>query len=534
VNRKLFASILPLAFLAIAFLTGCGSNSVAPAKYSYYLSGRELSNNGPNFYAVAGSVTINSDGKVLSGEQDYNDGKGNTSPNEPDADKITAGTLTVNSNGQGTLTLTVDNTNVGVDGVETLGVQFANNNHALVIQYDGTATSSGSMDLQTLPNTFNGSYAFNFSGVDTDYDPVVLGGVFTTASNGTTFAGVFDQDDAGEVSYGNVFPEGVTVSSPDSSGRGTITGLGTGAPTLAYYIIGPEAARLIDVNTTSAGVGSAFGQGTTTFSNSSLTNSVFGVDSSTWGDVYVSAGQIAPSAGAFTGVADADEEGFVASGVSIAGTYSVSNVVSGTTYNGYSSLTMTTGVEDVANFGIYMTDPTLNLNDPNNTTGAVGGALVVDLDEDILGTGVLVPQTDTSTADFTGNYVFGAQDYWGCEGVCEFDLVGQGTVTNGALTGSGLVSDPYGFFADSTAEESAATFSGSPVADAGEGSDGRYTLNATPLAVTVGQNAAVSLDMVIYQASGTQLFWLNEDSDSLSLGPLEQQGSLSGLPQTSN
>jgi hypothetical protein len=53
-----------------------------------------------------------------------------------------------------------------------------------------------------------------------------------------------------------------------------------------------------------------------------------------------------------------------------------------------------------------MTDPNLNLDDPNNTAGG-GGALVLDLDGN-LGlesvTGVLIPQTGTTTASFTGNY----------------------------------------------------------------------------------------------------------------------------------
>jgi hypothetical protein len=47
--------------------------------------------------------------------------------------------------------------------------------------------------------------------------------------------------------------------------------------------------------------------------------------------------------------------------------------------------------------------------------------------------------------------------------------------------------------------------------------------------LTVAQDP-VDFDVVIYQASGTQLFWLNEDDYSIFLGPIQQQGSLATLP----
>jgi len=44
--------------------------------------------------------------------------------------------------------------------------------------------------------------------------------------------------------------------------------------------------------------------------------------------------------------------------------------------------------------------------------------------------------------------------------------------------------------------------------------------------------AGPNFDMVIYQASGGQLFWLDYDTSltTVAVGPLEQQGSLTGLP----
>ena len=55
----------------------------------------------------------------------------------------------------------------------------------------------------------------------------------------------------------------------------------------------------------------------------------------------------------------------------------------------------------------------------------------------------MIPQTDTSTASFTGNYSFGAQSFYTGLG---FDFVGQGSMTGGTLNGTGLLSDIFDVF----------------------------------------------------------------------------------------
>jgi hypothetical protein len=504
------------------------TNVVTSTQYSFYVSGLEAVNDivGPNFYALAGSVAIDPNGNVLAGEQNYNDGFGFTSPTS--GDLIGGGTLTVDgTTGQGTLTLITNNPALGVNGTETLGVQFVNTKHALVVQFDGTATSSGSMDLQTLSGALSGPYAFTVSGVDSSYFPLVAGGVFSIS--GTSMSGLVDVDDAGFVTLGTPFSG--TISAPDSLGRGTITGTGL-AITLAYYIVGPEAIRIIDVDPSVSGVssdsfvGSAFGQGAGAFDNASLGSSVFGVESNSFAPLYAAAGMFTtiPASGTFSGVGDNDEAGLggpVVSDSPISGTYSILS-------NGYGGLTITNGgFADVIDLGIYMTDPNLNLNDPNNTASGLGGALVADLDVTLNGTGVLTPQTDTAAASFSGNYAFGAQVYNGLSSSgWEFDFVGQGSVTGGVLTGTGLVSDPFFTFSGNPTDPRS-TFSGTATPDGAH--PGRYTMFAPPLAITAG-GSTIDFQVVVYQASGGQLFWLDEDVLSLSLGPLEQQGSLTGLP----
>jgi hypothetical protein len=512
----------------------------AGISFAFYLSGLEAINGGSNFYALAGAVAVDGNGNVLGGEQDYNDAFGLTSP-QPSGDAIlpgSAGLMVDPTTGQGTLTLTTNNTSLGVNGVETLAVQFVNTNHALIVQFDGSATSSGSMDTQTLASTLtDGNYAFTLSGVDPGYQSIVFGGVFAISNSGTTLAGTFDVDDAGATTtptLGTAFSG--TITGPDAFGRGTITSTTLPISSLNYYVVGPEAIRIIDVDTitTDSAIGSAFGQGTGTFSNPSLGSSVFGVSSNSFGNLFAAAGMFTtvPGSGTFNGVADDNEfdNGTIVPKAPISGTYTVAS-------NGYGSMTITAGdLGDVSALGIYMTDPLLNLNDPNNTASGLGGALVADLDVSsvnptgVNGTGVLIPQTNTSTADFAGSYAFGAQVYNDSRGPAlgwESDFVGQGSVNSGALSGaSGLLSDPF-FIFNATAPDGTdtATFLGTLSPD--PVNVGRY--RAT-LAVTVA--ADPDYTVAIYQASGAQLFWLDENAngESVFLGSLEQQGSLIALP----
>jgi hypothetical protein len=529
-------------------LTNVAVTPVVATSYSFYMSGQDVTE---NYYALAGSVLISPTGTVLGGEQDYNDGAGGIGSPEPKGDQIIGGMLTFPAGappGQGTLTLNTNNPNLGLNanGTEVFGVQFVNSGHALIMQFDGFATSSGSMDVQTLPSTLSGSYAFALSGYDSSVTPVAFGGVFSI--NGTSLSnGIIDINDGENlgVTTGTAFSG--TFSAPDSFGRGTITGFKVAdtAVSLNYYVVGPKAIRVIDVDVNSdSAVGSAFGQGTGTFSNASLGTSVFtmaGNQLAQFGALgQFTTSNTSSSPADFSGVGDDNEpeNGVISPPASkISGTYSIGS-------NGYGSLTFnlnsnSQGLGDITTLGIYMTDPTLNLNDPNNPTGG-GGAVVVDLDSGDLtgiplpgGTGVIIPQTDaaTATTDFAGNYAAGWQNFdnQGCG--CEFDMIAQGTmVANGALSLTGLVSDPFFSLGTPNATSTGDTFTGTPLADTTH--SGRYTM--TSLATMIGGTAGPDFDMVIYQASSGQLFWLDYDNNltTVSLGPLEQQGSLTGLLAT--
>jgi hypothetical protein len=221
--------------------------------------------------------------------------------------------------------------------------------------------------------------------------------------------------------------------------------------------------------------------------------------------------------GNFTGIADVNETPssgifpFFLDATPISGTFSIQS-------NGYGSLTIgapnNIQLLDVANLGIYLVDPNININDPNNTSSG-GGALVADLDNNVAGSGVLVPQTDASTASFAGNYAFGLQDF--APTVGEFDIVGNATATAGAtatLTGVGVVSDPTDVLGGASAVENI-TFGSSPIVPDTTNSAGRYLMDS--FTVDAGDGAVtIPYGAVVYQASGGQLFWMENGSDSIN------------------
>src|ERR1700693_321616 len=485
------------------------------ANYSFYLSG--FDNSTSLVYSLAGSVAVASNGTVT-GEQDFNDGSGLTSP-EPGGDMITGGNLSFDpTTGLGTLTLNTNNKHLGVNGTETLSLNFVNSDHALIIQADGFATSSGSFDLQTLPSTPAGGYSFTLSGAGSTGTTTFYGGGFSLSGTSLT-SGIFDENHGGHATTNHSFTG--TLSSADSFGRGTLTGTGI-AGTIVYYIVGPEALRLIDVDTAGTLVGSAFGQGNGNFTVASQ-NSVFSVQSNLAGFILYSAvGEIFPAGANFTGVADVNEAA-VGSGdaVSISGTFSVGT-------NGYGSLDITSGnFGDVSTFGVYATDPNLNINDPNNTAFGGGGAVVVDLDTNVAGSGVMVPQTDNATASFTGGYALGLQDTVIVPG--EFDFVGNATASGTTFSGTGTLSDPALLFQVAQVNPGT-TFSDTISPDGAN--QGRYLLNSLDMVIGDGA-ASIPYGAVIYQASGGQLFWMENGSDQFNIesggsvfsGQIQQQAS---------
>jgi hypothetical protein len=507
--------------------------SIAAQNFVFYVTGEAISNlataNNPYpYYSLAGVVqianTLSAGGvfAVTGGEQDYNDGDGTTSP-QPQGDMIIGGGLVPNGDGTGTLTLITDNPNLAVAGTETFAVAFANPNHALITQFDGTATSSGSMDLQTSTALPSGSFAFVASGSGSDDNgplPAAYGGVFTITSG--ALSGTVDSNLGGAVTPNTPFT--ASLSTPDAFGRGAINNSTGIATSINYYAVGPEVIRIIDVDSVTSDnvVGSAYGQGAVpAFTTHSIGDSVFAVANPFTG--YAAVGQFKTSAGThFNGVGDLNElnNGVQLTAQTIHGTYTLAS-------DGYGAMTFNPTYGDVSVFGIYAVDPALNILDPNATTDG-GGALVAEMDENLVGTGQLVPQTDVVVADFSGYYAFGAQGGTDADGLFEFDFVGAANVTQpgGSLVGTGELSDPFAALTGIGPTYTGVAFTDAAVPDGAH--PGRYTINPLTLS-NDGFTADISLTVTTYQASGDQLFWIEVDPDSYFGGSLEAGAIPSGL-----
>ena len=504
--------------------------AVATNNFAFYASGEESSQIP---YSIAGVVSIATDGSgtVISGEEDYNDGNGLTAP-QPLGYVITGGALAIDSStGLGTLTLNLA-TNVayefpGVMGVETFAVAFSNANHAIITQFDGTATSSGSLDLQTSTATPFGSYSFVAIGAGTSGEPVADGGVFAVDGSGN-LTGVVDVNDGGTAAIGTPIPAGAAQLTPaDSLGRGFVTGTTGIATAVNYYVVGPEVIRIINVDTTDTGVGSAYGQGATpNFSNGSIGTSVFSIGGSL--SEYAGAGQFTTDAGDakprsgsriregvpvtnnFTGVGDLNElDVYELSAAPFTGTYSINNA-------GYGSASVDDTFGDVAALGIYAIDPNLNIIDPNSST-STGGALLAEMDDTLVGIGLLVPQTDTAGGHFQGAYTFGAQGLTDADDD-EFDFLGEGSLVDHSFNATGSLSDPLGALTGTAVESSNVTYTATV---GGGGRPGRGKMSAFSLA-SPDFDGPFILDVTTYQANGGLLFWVDIDDDDYFGGYLEQ------------
>ena len=491
--------------------------------YTFAMNG--WTDDGP--YSVVGNVVLDGSGNITGGEQDaFNL---NTSTLfTADAIQAATGAVVIGSDGRGTITLTPT-----LAPVETLSIAVVNPNHALITEFDDVATTTGSMDLQTAPASIpTGRNAF----------------ALFDAANYFSYGGVYSSDDSSTITTGEIdanfefemdFDDGVTGSytAPDAAGRGTITlsmpnfeedrvrnnserpaakgGATAQTMQFAYYVVGPEVFRLVEIDANFFASGSIYGQGSSTYSSASLGSSfVFGVSGEEDYGIggYAMAGQFTGDGegGFTTGVADVNEG---AGDPVLAGDLtSAEYFVDSDGYAGFEIFSENTA--GLTTFGVYLVDPNLNIADPNSSTGG-GGALMIELDDDNNGTGIIVPQT--SGATFTGNYAI-TQDgaYETEDSFSFFDLVGQ-VNSDGTSTFTGLAD--YNDVLN-TGLNPGITVAATYLAD--EANPGRIT------ALVTLADAEVPLNITIYQASNSLLLHVDVDSPddglaTVGLGVLEQQ-----------
>ena len=182
-------------------VTSITDTSFLSGSYAFYVEGFDA--NG-FLYTAAGSVNLDGAGNVMSGEEDFFDA---ANPTPSIADVIVSGSYQVGQDGRGSLTVDVDtpgshavpDPTVGVGGVETFSIVVANNNHALIEEFDAAATSIGSMDFQTFTmgdlTQLSGGFALYRQWTNGGGAPLGYGGVFTTDGAGGLGANQGDTND---------------------------------------------------------------------------------------------------------------------------------------------------------------------------------------------------------------------------------------------------------------------------------------------------------------------------------------------------
>ena len=383
------------ASLAISVVP-IGSNVMLNGRYVFSVQGVD----GAGAYAAVGVIVADGDGHITAGEQDYANESIQAGP-----DPLT-GTYAIGPDGRGSITLAVNNPNLPLNGVETFSIALTSATHALIIQFDGSANSSGSLDFQAAsalePGAIVGAFAFTSQGVQIlDQVPITLGGVLIlSASSGAITGGTYFENNGG-ITFQSATTGSITT--PDAFGRGTLV-LSVGVD-FAYYAVQGQALRIIQTDVPSFMTGgSMFGQGaaglTATFSNASLAGSyAFSHAGGTGFGPLAMAGQFsADGAGNFSaGTSDLNNSG-VASFASLAGPsrYAIAG-------NGVGTLSLPPIVDQrgsVADLLIFAVAPDINLFDPTSAVGG-GGALIMDYDAGAVASGYIVPQ---SAGVFDGNY----------------------------------------------------------------------------------------------------------------------------------
>jgi hypothetical protein len=236
---------------------------LADGSYVFHLAGQDAS----GYYFVAGAFTV-ANGVITAGEQDAVDNNNNYQNS-----LVSSQSSLSLANGNIQVVLNTGNSNLGVNGLETLQGAVVSGTRVLISQFDTFATANGSIDLQTSTAAPAGGYAFNAGGVDGNnpQNTFAVGGILNISGSSIVVgSSVFDYNDGGSVEQGQSFASG-TIGAPDAFGRVVFTlnpSVSSGLPSfaLAGYTVSANQIQLVETTDTLGGDigGTALGQGSNT------------------------------------------------------------------------------------------------------------------------------------------------------------------------------------------------------------------------------------------------------------------------------
>jgi len=425
--------------LTVVTVASSFNNAALNGNYVFAAAGRDtFAHVAPGAYQIAGVLTADGAGNITGGEQIYED-----QPQVGNGLDTITGTYSIGTDGRGTLTIDTGDTAIGVNGVETFSVVMLGGAQGLITQFDSSASSSGTLDLQTPSsknNVLSGGYAFVTNGVEAAFTkaPLGIGGIFnvdgvdnqgngTISGNGT----VMDVNDAGTITSGASLTQPGSVVPPDQLGKVVINldPAFPGSPALTFvgFIIDDTHVKLIERDQTFGTTsGAAYAQGTSTgtFTNASFNTTVV---YSTLGYSTDSNGPLQPTA--YAGVFDADGVGDIGSNVGYTDENQFGLVISDTLSGSYAADSNKTG--RVTTSGMFYGSSGQGPKWILYLTGASDApALILQVDGTanfIETVGTTYTQTATSVASFTGSYGMGFAYFAATGG--EDDGTGQATAS---------------------------------------------------------------------------------------------------------
>lgn len=501
---------------ATIVITNPPSGLTVGSTYVFSLSG--LDANGS--YAVAGAFTVGANGTITQGEQDFVDVSATTEIAEYFTDNISSSSsYAFSTDGNLILTLvTCDGTNcsatdsnLGVGGTETVDATLISSSSALVTEFDTSATSTGTLELQNTTAGLAGGYEFFLAGEDPDGNaiadgvPTTLGGIlnFNSGTLSTTDS-VFDINDPSYASAftGLTFSSGGVSASPDSFGRVAIT-LNPASTIQQIQLIGYEVdvnhLRLVETADTYGGVtgGVALGQ-TGTFTNATISGSsyVFDADGADIANGPLQAAGVI----AFTGTSGSSTSGTVSGTVSY-NDGTLLNAPGGTAFSGTYTLDATNpGRITISNF----TDGvTFSFNFQLYLNGSGYGSLISVDSDDLLAGRVYLQSGTYSAATFSGAYAVAARQVV----TSDSDFPQDG---NGLITADGI--DILAGFLD--LNESTPTPDVALTGNFVASSTGVFTGTVSG----ISSSGASSDNFTFYLVDDTKAVAIESDTDQLTLG----------------
>jgi hypothetical protein len=244
-----------------------GNYSVASLNGTYAFSMSGTDNAQGLAISRIGSFHADGQGNITMAIEDVNDGG---SFNTFNFTAAPASTYTMNSNGRGVLTLShPDVVNPSIADNFTFSIVLNSTSSGLMIETDGSSTTSGNFRLQSISSTFATAYAFDITGVDLgNQTSASFIGQFTTNGVSGITGGTMDVNDGASPSGAITLQPGtITLDATNFSnfGRGTMTlntTLNSQVLNLSYifYVVDGSHLVLVENDTVAAASGSATAQ----------------------------------------------------------------------------------------------------------------------------------------------------------------------------------------------------------------------------------------------------------------------------------